>query len=375
MTSGRAFGASVERALSGGGRGPLRHPAARTGFLLIAAALCAFLSYEAVGNQLTSTGLLHEDRVSLASYLDGTASRPFAFRVVTPALVNFAQNVLGLPALLRALPGPLATHLPEWCAAASSDPRPTCDNIAAYVAVAGAYFFGFLMIVCATCLRLFGSDPLTALLGAAFAFLVVNATLLMGLSHLYDFGVLMFAALLIYCLERQWNIAFTLLLPLAFLTKETLVLYGAGFFMVNLGRIGFGRLVAFAAVQLASFVVLHGLVRRQFAGNPGGGHEYYLPDQIVFLTQEITLARLIPMLVVFVLLFYGFARKQIVLRRTCIVFLPWLALAMLFGYKKEVRIAMEVLPLVALLGIDSLVQMVTGRGSAQTGRQPDPVTD
>jgi hypothetical protein len=340
-------------------------------YLVLAIALAGLLSYEAVSNQITETNVLHEDRVSLASFLNGTAAQPFAYRIVTPLLMEFAQDVLHVPSILRALPGPLATKLPQWCALATSTPLPTCDNVAAYFAVAGAYCFGFLMLVYAFGLRLFARNPLISVLAMYFSFVAVNAILLLRLSHMYDFGTLMFATLLLLCLERGWNIAFTLILPVAFLTKETLVLYCSAFFMANLGRIGFARNVALTLTQIASFVVLYGAVMWHFSGNPGGGHEYYLPDQFHFFMQEITMVQFLEAMVALILVFYGFHNKSLVLRRSCIVLLPWFAAAMLGGEKKELRVMLEVVPLLLLLSTDSLVQLITGSTNQRPGTAPD----
>src|ERR1700722_9213897 len=135
-------------------------------------------------------------------------------------------------------------------AAATSNPAPSCDEVAAYVAVAGAEFFAFLLLIYAVTLRMFG-NPLVALFGLGFAFFTVNAVLLLKLSHVYDFGVLMFVTLLLLCLQRGWAIAFTLLLPLAFLTKETLVLYAGAFFLAELRHREPGRTAALFLVQIA----------------------------------------------------------------------------------------------------------------------------
>lgn len=338
----------------------LRSRSAKDLFCIIAVVFAGLLSYEAGSNQITATGVLREDRVSLASYLNGTAAQPFAYRVVTPFLIKIAQDVLHAPSILQMLPGPLATKFPQWCALATAVPVPTCDNVEAYFAVAAAYFFCFLMLVYAICLRLFATNPVISLLAMMFAFVTVNAFLLVGLSHAYDFGVLMFATLLLLCLERGWNLAFTLILPAAFLTKETLVLYSSAFFMVNFGRIGFTRNLVLTFTQITSFVILYGLVMLHFSGNAGGGHEYYLPDQIRFFMQEITLSQLLLAIVVLVLTFYGFRDKNPVLRRSCVVLLPWFVSAMIGGEKRELRVMFEVLPLVVLLSTDSLVQMILG---------------
>jgi hypothetical protein len=192
-------------------------------FLVLAVAFAGLLSYEAISDQITETGVLHEDRVSLASFMNGTAAQPFAYRIVTPLLMRIAQDVFHAPSILMALPGPLAAKLPQWCVLATSTPLPACDTVDSYFAVAGVYCFCFLMLVYAFGLRLFAGNPMISLLAMYFFFVPINAILLLHLSHMYDFGALMFATLLLLCLERGWNIAFTLIMPVAFLTKETLV--------------------------------------------------------------------------------------------------------------------------------------------------------
>jgi hypothetical protein len=337
----------------------LRLPPIRAALLLLAVLLAGFLSFKAVGNQITETQLLREDRVSLATYLDGTAYKPFVYRLLNPALVRLAQDA-GAPALLRALPEPIAGKLPGWCAAATSSPAPTCDQVAAYAAVAGAEFFAFLLLIHAICLRLFGGNPLVALFGLGFAFLGVNAVLLLKLSHVYDFGVLMFVSLLLLCLQRGWALAFTLLLPFAFLTKETLILYAGAFFLADLGRRDPGRTALLFLVQIVSFAVLHGLARNWFETNPGLGHEYYLPEQIHFFTEQIGISWLLLLTFGFVLVFYRFGEKDRMLRRASIVLVPWFVLFLIGGVEKELRVAIEVVPLLLLLSIDSLLRLVPG---------------
>jgi hypothetical protein len=354
----RALAGMVAWLFLGDWRGRLAMPWLRAAILLLAIPLAAYLSFKAVGNQITETNLLHEDRVNLATYLDGTASKPFVYRVLNPALVRAAE-ALGAPGLLRALPGPLAEKLPQWCAAISVQPAATCDDLAAYVAVAGAEFFAFLLLTYAICLRMF-RNPLVALFGLGFAFFGANAVLLQRLSHVYDFGVLLMVALLLLCLQRGWALAFTLLLPLAFLTKETLVLYAGAFFLADLGRRESWRTALYFVVQIASFAVLHGLVRAHFEGNAGFGHEYYLPEQIHFFTEQITISWLIATTVALVLIFYRFAEKAQFLRRASIVLAPWFVLFLIGGVEKELRVAVEVLPLLLLLTIDSLVRLVPG---------------
>lgn len=360
------IGGVVERVLLGDWGSRLRSSIGQALCLLLAALMAVFLSYKAVSNQITETQLLHEDRVSLADYISGNAARPFAYRALTPLLMRGAE-ALGVPSMLRALPGPLAQKLPQWCALATAKPTPSCDDVASYFAVGSVFCFVFLMGFYALCLCIFGR-PLLAICGAVLAFLTVNAILLQGLSHLYDFGGLMFTTLMLICLQRGWNIGFTLILPLAFLTKETLSLYAGVFFMVNLGRIGFARNVGLFVVQAVSFLVLHGAVRAVFAANPGAGHEYYLPDQIHFFTEQISITMLILLTTALLLVFYRFPDKDMALRRASVVIVPWFVLFMIGGEKKELRVIFEVLPLLLIMAADSLARLT---GAVPTRRVQD----
>lgn len=331
--------------------------------LLLAALLAVFLSYKAVHNQLTETGILHEDRVSLASFLDGSVHKPFAYRFLTPVLIGVVQNQVHLG--VAALPAPLRAKIEPLCAGATSHPRPSCDTVVAYTAVSLGFCFLYLLAVYWFCNRLFG-HPLIALAGMGFAYLCVNATIRLALSHSYDFPVLFFGTALLLCLEYRRPVLFTALLALAFLTKETLILYAGTALFVNLGRIPLARNLLYFALQIALFIVIHGAVRVHFAGNLGEGHEYYLPGQIFFFTEHIVLQILLPMLFAVLLVFYDFHNKPETIRRASIIIGPWLVLYMIGGVPKELRVMLEIYPVVLLLMYDSCVRLVLGRQAPRT---------
>jgi hypothetical protein len=333
---------------------------------VLAVLLAGFLSFKAVSNQITETNVLTESRVSLAGYLQGTAYRPFVYRYLTPALVNLAENQLHVPALL---PGAVKARLVTFCPRATAVPLASCDDVVSFAVVSMTFFFLFLMTMYVLAARMFG-HPLIGLATLAFAFLSVNAILLLGLSHVYDFGVMLFGSLLLLCLDMRRHALFTALLALAFLNKETMILYAGTFFFVNLGRMPLGRNLLFFAGQIAMFVVIHGAVRMHFAGNAGSGHEYYLPEQIWFFTEHINLPMLLMLVLSLLLIFYGFPTKQETLRRACIIIPPWLFLYLVGGVQRELRVVNEILPLLLLLMMDTFVRLVPGRAAPVAGDAP-----
>jgi hypothetical protein len=204
---------------------------------------------------------------------------------------------------------------------------------------------------------------------------VVNAIILLDLSHIYDFGLLMFVVLLLLALEYRKFVLYTVLLALAYANKETSVLYAGVFLWVNFGRMKLTRNLAYFGIQMLLYAIVYGFIVWHFSENPGAGHEYYLPLQIYFLSEHIDLRMLLFMVLAFIVVFYRFPDKNHVLRRATIVLAPWFALFMVGGWPRELRTSFEVLPLVLLLAIDSIVRMVLGDASPAVARPARATAD
>jgi len=323
--------------------------------------LACFLSYKAVHNQLTETQVLGEGRVSISAYLEGTASRPFAHRVLTPMLIRVVRDGLHMDALIAAAPTIAQDKISSVCAKATAEPPVPCGTVMAYATVAGLYFLCFLGVMWLLAMRMFDNSTIVAFGCVVLSFLAVNALILLRLSHIYDFGVLMFAALLLLCLEYRKHFLFCVVLVFACLNKESAILYTLAFACVNLHRLPIARNAAYCAVQIASFAIVYGGVRFLFRNNPGQGLELYLFGQISFFSEKYTLAYLLWTLPLVAVVFYDFPRKNETLQRAGIVLLPWFALYVIGGVPREIRVIFEVLPLLLLLATGSLTTLVLGR--------------
>lgn len=357
----------IERELLSGFGNIMATRAARIAAFVLAVLLAGFLSYKAVNNQITETSVLSEDRVSLARYVDGTASRPFAYRYLTPVLVRFAQDTLQIPALFRAMPDAVQSKVAFLCTKSIAQPVASCDNVVSYAVVAYGCFFVFLLAIYTISNRLFG-NVLISLSSLFFAFLLVNSILLLGLAHAYDFTGLMMVSLILLCLQRGWTILTIVALGIGFAAKETIIIYTLAFFCVNLGRLPLLKNAAYFGATILLFVLVHGAIRLHFAGNMGEGHEYYLPLQIYFFTEHMTLTMLLLLAFSLVAVFYRFPQKDHFLRRSSIVIMPWFVLYLLFGVQRELRVMFEILPLVVLLTTDSVSRLILG--DALPRRQP-----
>jgi len=193
--------------------------------LVLAVVMGLGLAGKAVTNQVTETWVLVENRVSLARYLDGTADRPFMHRVLMPGLVRVLEGGIVRPGLL---PAPVRAQMAKFCPLATATPRASCDSVIAYLLAGGAACFAYLMLMGA-CVWVMFRLPWLALAAVPAAYLLTNAIILLRVSHLYDFAVLAGGAALMLAMLAGRPLAFTLLLPLALLTKETLAMYVGGF--------------------------------------------------------------------------------------------------------------------------------------------------
>ncbi len=345
----------------------LAHRLVRAAMLACVWVLCAFLAWKATDNQLTQTLFGLDPHDSIRRFLAGTQSRPFAYRVFTPALIRLAQDGLHIPALARAAPGFLARKVPLICARYGAGRESSCDNIVAYFFVGWWLYLGFLLTMFALARRLFRGSIVLGAATVYLAFALVNAIILRHLSHTYDWGTLLFSALFLWCLLAERPVLFTLLMPVASFNKETAVLYALAFLLANLDRLPLRRNLSLFALQIVGFIVVYGGERLYFAHNPGTWMEIHLRGQIYLFTEHINLGLLFGLLGAVVLAFYRFPDKHPVLRATCIILLPWAGLFLVGAVPREIRDTFEILPLLVLMTMQSLVALVSGQTAPARG--------
>lgn len=188
-------------------------------FWLLACLLSLACAYKATYQQLSNTKILEEKHDDLAAEVDGTADRPYVFRVLTPFLVRSVNSL----APGKSLPGGVGGLVRGRCS-----PTLPCPTLAAYSLVAPTLFFLFLITTFAAAHRILASD-LWALASVLLSFFLANALLLRHLSHIYDFGTLFFAALLLLTASSRRSTLFFVTLMLACANKESLILYSFAF--------------------------------------------------------------------------------------------------------------------------------------------------
>ena len=307
-------------------------------FWILACLLSLACAYKATYQQLSNTKILEEKRDDLAAEVNGTADRPYVFRVLTPFLVRAVESI----APDKSLPGGVGILVRQRCS-----PTLPCDTLAAYSLVAPALFFLFLISVYAAARRILLSD-VWALAAVLLAFSVANALLLRHLSHIYDFGTLFFAALLLLTASYRNSTLFFVAVMLASANKESLILYAFSFAAITWAERGRRVLLPFA-LQTAGFLVVYTLIKHRFAGNPGTPVQIHLSDWVDYLGVTMTLSAILQTLFALWLVFADFAFAPPVLRYASVILIPWLALLFIGGGPGELRVLFELLPLLVLL--------------------------
>jgi hypothetical protein len=188
--------------------------------------------------QLDHTNIFLRGEWGLASYLSGAAWLPYAYRVMTPWLVHLVI-ALGLPHV--PMPG-LDPIVLKACSHIAAVPAATCKQVKGYGIVATIFASSFLIATYLAARRFLGS-AFWSVLTVGVAILFVNAILLQGSGHIYDFTSLFFATLLFMLAHRQRDALFAVILVIACLSKESLSLFIVVFALIGDGTRPLGEVI------------------------------------------------------------------------------------------------------------------------------------
>jgi hypothetical protein len=306
--------------------------------------------------QLVHTNMLTQEAVSLDDYIDGTVSRPFAYRVLLPKAMR-AINAL--------TPASAAVELDQWGSRIGwSGPQHKYPRDIVWLAVLQfASLIGYAIV---------GAMLFTALRGgetsrgdwliAPLLLLVLVPIVYKGLGHLYDFTGLFLTAWLMWAMARGRHILYLVLFAIGCLNKETTLLMSFAYAAVFFGRMPFHRYVAMLAAQFAVFVAIYVPIRVAYGDNPGTGLQVHWKEQWPYYASHlhngyVLAAFLIAVLVLLFLITFRWNEKPDLLRRASIMIVPHMALFFYGAAPGEVRNLYEILPLISMLMLFSVMSM------------------
>ena len=318
---------------------------------------------------MSESWMLVEEPVRVEKYLEGTAEKPFATRVLVPGATKLV--VLLIPESSRPMLGRLVSpFVPDLVEREDVyDPAPYAViglimvlSIVAYSIVTERsynHFFGNS--------RTHWWVPLATLL-------LLIPFVLRPVGHIYDFTSLLLQAAMLYALFVGRIRSYFLLFIIACFTKETAILTSAAFAGVYFDRMPRRRWVLLLVAQLAMFCLIYGVLAYHFRHNGGEAVYVWISDHLSFYFGSTR--RFLKYAVFYIagLILVGFrwSQKPLTLRRAAWMWIPHAGLILLASFPGEIRNFYESAPLMTLFALRNSESLVVTRfarirGAAKMG--------
>ena len=164
----------------------------------------------------------------------------------------------------------------------------------------------------------------------------------------YDWPTLFLFTLGLALLARQKWVAYILVFTLATINKETAFLLTMTFTVHFYRRLERRHFVYLLGIQAIIFLTVRWLLLWVFQNNPGGVVEFHLSEHLVAV-QANPLSILIPLTMLVALIGRRWQEKPVFLRHVLVIVLPLGITYLFFGIPYEIRVYLEVFPVMLLL--------------------------
>ncbi|MBM3187409.1 MAG: hypothetical protein FJZ90_01655, partial [Chloroflexi bacterium] len=298
-------------------------------------------------------------RALFADMIEGTAHKPFVYRVLIPSLVRGGRMLLP-EAIIRFLQEgiyeavPLAGramtylgweqhYLPEYLLALSL----------AYVAL-----LGYMVALRQLGKSLFAAEAWLLDLLPVISLLVLPVFFKRGTHLIYDFSTLfLFTLGAYYLLQEQWA-PFYALYVIGNLNKETTVLLSLIFLIRFWRRMDAPTLLVHLVVQGVIFLGIKVPLMLIYHDNPGGLFETHLVENVRLYLRPYWYTAVWDVLSVFLLIGHRFREKPLFLKQGLCIALPMAALVFALGGYGEIRDMYEAFPFAFLLGAQTVAWLM-----------------
>lgn len=259
------------------------------------------------------------DRFSpFLSPFDQTAQRPFVYRVLPSLIIDFLSFLTGTPSTI-------------------------CAILLMYFSLLGFFaVYSLLVKLFIPKINLFFSLVFPAI--GLIPFLIQS-------RHVYDFPLLLLYTFAYYLLEKREFGKYTVIFLLASLTKET-ALFLVLFFALHFRGLTKKQYFATLVRQALIFGLVRGILMIAFLDNPGSMVQYHFIDHIhsFFVHPFAAIGFYALIILIFVLgLTYRGTHASFIKDAFLAIGIPIAALYMFFGVPFEIRVFLELFPVIALL--------------------------
>ncbi len=287
----------------------------------------------------------------VSASLSGTTPRPFAYRVLLPALTRSTAAVL--PSSARDLLARNITPTPPdrmMAAVVRIEPGFQVETVIWYGWI-GLFLLAFALTVepffragtgiATPWTRLV---PFAALLGLPPFF---------DFAHYYDLPMLALSTLcLLFMVQRRWA-AYLAVLAVACLNKETAVLFPLvfGLHFFRGGRMDRGRFRRLMLAQAAVVVLIRAGLMLAFASRPGGAVEFHLWEMLALNYRAYSLETGLAWGAVALAVLFDWNSKPAFLKSGLAMLAVLYGAHLVFGCPREIRVFYEVYPVVFSLAL------------------------
>lgn len=300
-----------------------------TQILIMISASVSFLIY---------FGLTARDGFSaLEPMLDGTAARPYVYRVLAAWVIRALSDLL--------LPNPYLSAV-----------------VVMYLSLLAFAWtvWGFV--------KIYLGPPASNIVGVVAPLGLVP--FMFEQRHIYDLPTLFLFSLSLYFLAREKFFAFLIVFGLTSLSKETSVLLILVFAFYFRKRVARKKFLVLLSLESLIYVVIRFLLLWRFQNNPGGLVEFHLLDHITAYAHSPLFALaffLIATSVAAWAIKNNRERPAFLREAFLIIGLPLLILYFFLGVPFEVRVFMEVYPVLLVLLTISTIEWMHRRQSKLDG--------
>ncbi len=343
----------------------IRHFAIRWHKLLLFGPVYAVLSVYVMAHFLSNSHLgdvYH--RTAYDAMYEGTAWKPFVYRVLIPKLTSIVVDVSpdswqqGINRSVREWmrhPESMETRrLLPWLG-------PTFHKKNIYPRIVStliiyAMLWGYIVMLHRLAAALMPDDEAMRWFAPIFGLLAISA-FSRPWQYIYDIPVLFLSAACYFAMLRQQYKAYVLLFTLACLNRETSIFIFIFFTIWAYKRYTTPVFVSLWVIQCLIFIAVKAILAMAYFKNPG----WFLEENLFFVLNRDILGKanfhkMINMAILFFLVTYRWTQKPAFLKNV-LWLLPFVYMGyVLHGNPGEYRVFFDVLPLLVLLATHTLTQ-------------------
>ena len=291
---------------------------------------------------LSATGIGSNDKAALGSMMEGTAYRPFQFRVLVPLLIK------------------LLLHIPVNISWQVKGVSQLAGNVHNLTAAWMATFIMFVALVITSVsipalMERFGYPSKTIFIATLLSPLPLPLFFLA--AYVYDLPNMCLFTIALIALadinkEQKAATWYCIIFILATLNKETSILLTIAFFVIYWHRMKAKNFWLLLAIQITTYTFIRFYLLWRFAQNPGGIVEYHLIDHINLIRSLPPVFLIMVVLVIAGIIFFvvkEWKHKPQFLRQALIMLVPLVPLYFFFGFPFEIRIFLEIYAVLFIL--------------------------